>query len=60
MSNRRLTARDYKGVRRDGFDLGRWRELGIGFGAGLLVALIVYVGDHRGGQRGADGARALA
>ena len=48
MSNRRLSARDYKSVRRGGFDLARWRELGLGFGAGLLVALIVYISDHRG------------
>ena len=47
MSQRRLTARDFKGSRRGGFDLGRWREFGIGLGAGLLVALVIYVGDHR-------------
>lgn len=50
MSPRRLTARDYKSVRRGGFDWHRWRELGIGLGAGLLVALIVYVSDHRAGD----------
>ncbi len=54
MSNRRLTARDYKGVRRGGFNLGRWRDLGIGCGAGLLVALVVYVSDHRGAQGAAE------
>ncbi|MGB8693113.1 MAG: SPOR domain-containing protein [Steroidobacteraceae bacterium] len=47
MSQRRLSARDYKGVQRGGFDWQRWRELGIGLGLGLLVALIVYVSDHR-------------
>jgi SPOR domain len=60
VSNRRLTARDYKGARRGGLDLGRWRDLGYGFGAGLLVALVVYVGDHRGAQGAADAGRVLA
>ena len=60
MSNRRLTARDYKGARRGGLAFGRWRDLGIGFGAGLLVALIVYVGDHRGAPGAADAGSALA
>jgi len=50
VSNRRLTARDYKGVRRGGLVLGRWRDLGLGFGAGLLVALVIYVSDHRAAQ----------
>ena len=54
MSNRRLSARDYKSVRRGGLDLARWRDLGMGFGAGLLIALIVYVGDHRGAQSTVD------
>jgi cell division septation protein DedD len=60
VSNRRLTARDYKGARRGGLDLGRWRDLGYGFGAGLLVALVVYVGDHRGAQGAADAGSTLA
>jgi cell division protein FtsN len=47
VSQRRLSARDYKSVQRGGFDWQRWRELGIGLGLGLLVALIVYVSDHR-------------
>ncbi len=50
MSHRRLTGRDYKTVRRGGLDLARLRDLGLGLGAGLLVALIVYVSDHRAGQ----------
>lgn len=54
MSNRRLTGRDYKSVRRGGFDLGRWRDLGIGFGAGLLIALVIYVSDHREAQGAGD------
>ena len=55
MSNRRLTARDYKSVRRGGLNLHRWRDLAMGLGAGLLVALVVYVSDHRGAP-GAAGA----
>lgn len=47
MSNRRLTARDYKGVGRGGPGLARLRDVGLGFAAGLLVALVIYVGDHR-------------
>jgi len=50
VSQRRLSARDYKSVQRGGFDWRRWRELGIGLGLGLLVALIVYVSDHRAGE----------
>jgi cell division protein FtsN len=56
VSNRRLTGRDYKSVRRGGLTLGRWRDLGLGFGAGLLVALVIYVSDHRELQAAADGA----
>lgn len=48
MSNRRLTTRDYKGVQRNSFDFGRWREFGAGLGVGLMVALAVYISDHRG------------
>lgn len=48
MSNRRLTARDYKTARHGGFNLLRWREFGAGLGLGLLAALVVYIGDHRG------------
>ena len=54
MSNRRLTARDYKSVRRGGLNLARLRDLGLGLAAGLLVALIVYVGDHRAGPGGVE------
>ena len=56
MSNRRLTARDYKSVNRGGFDWHRWRELGIGLGIGLLVALVVYVSDHRGSDPSSESA----
>lgn len=45
--SRRLTARDYKSTRRSGFNLGRWQEYGIGFAAGLAVALVVFITDHR-------------
>ena len=54
MSGRRLTGRDYKGVRRGGLERGRLRDLGIGLAAGLLVALVVYVSDHRHGAAATD------
>jgi sporulation related protein len=47
VSHRRLPGRDYKSVRRGGLNLTRLRDLGLGLAAGLLVALIVYVGDRR-------------
>ncbi|MCC7462720.1 MAG: SPOR domain-containing protein [Gammaproteobacteria bacterium] len=47
MNQRRLTARDFKSARRGGLDLGRWREFGMGLGAGLLVALVIFVSDRR-------------
>ncbi len=56
MSNRRLTARDYKGVGRGGPGLARLKDLGLGFGAGLLVALVIYVGDHRHEPGAVEGA----
>jgi cell division protein FtsN len=49
-NRQRLTARDYKGARRGQLDFKRWRDLGIGLGLGLLVALVVFVGDHRAGE----------
>jgi cell division protein FtsN len=56
VSNRRLTARDYKSVGRGGPGVARLRDLGMGFGAGLLVALVIYVGDHRHDPGATDGA----
>ena len=47
MSHRRLTARDYKGVGRGGPGLARLKDFALGLGAGLGVALVVYIGDHR-------------
>jgi cell division protein FtsN len=47
VSGQRLTARDYKGGRRGALDLRRWKEFGLGLGAGLLVALVVFVSDRR-------------
>ena len=58
MSNRRLTARDYKSVRRGGLELARLRDLSLGLCAGLLIALVVYVSDHRHALREAEGAPA--
>ena len=63
MSNRRLTARDYKSVGRGGPGLARLRDLAMGFGAGLLIALVIYVGDHRhepGSAEPAPGPRHVA
>jgi cell division protein FtsN len=49
VSGQRLTSRDYKRARRGqfGFELARWRDLGIGLALGLTVAGVVYVADHR-------------
>jgi len=49
VNGRRLTGRDYKRARRSGLalDLSRFRELAIGFGAGLCIAGVVYIADHR-------------
>jgi len=54
VNGRRLTGRDYKGVRRGGLERARLRDLGIGLAAGLLVALVVYVSDHRRGSGATD------
>jgi cell division protein FtsN len=43
MASPRPLARDYKRTRQGRFDPGRWREFGLGLGAGLLVALAVFV-----------------
>ena len=44
----RLSARDYKqGSRRSGFDIARYQQFGMGLAAGLVVALGIYVFDHR-------------
>jgi len=45
----RVSARDYKhgGGRRDGFDIGNYRQFGYGLAAGLAVAVGVFVLDHR-------------
>ena len=47
MSGQRLTSRDYKRSRRSGLDLSRWREFCVGLAAGLGVALVTYIADHR-------------
>ena len=54
MNGRRLTGRDYKGVRRGGLERARLRDLGTGLAVGLLVALVVYVSDHRRGSGATD------
>jgi cell division protein FtsN len=52
MAAPRLTTRDYKQARRRGGALpgGRWRDVAIGLGIGLVIALAVYLRDHRPGQ----------
>ena len=47
-NNRRLTSRDYKGSRSGQVEWRRWREFGIGLGVGLVVAIVIYISDHRG------------
>jgi cell division protein FtsN len=48
MNSPRLSARDYKAPRhKPGLELGRWRDIGLGLVAGLLVAGVVYVKEHR-------------
>ena len=60
MSGRRLTGRDYKGVGRGGPGLARMKDLAFGFAAGLLVALIVYISDHRRDAETVDARAELA
>ena len=51
MNNRqRLSARDYKGARPGQLDLRRWKEFGFGLGAGLLVAMVVFISDRKHAQ----------
>jgi cell division protein FtsN len=47
----RLSTRDYKSPRRGGVDLARWQQFGYGLGMGLLVALLVWIADHRSATR---------
>lgn len=50
MNGKRLTGRDYKRPRRSsmsGADVSRLWGLAIGFGAGLCIAGVVYLTDHR-------------
>jgi cell division protein FtsN len=47
MNARKLTSRDYKRKRHSPFEFGRWKEFGMGLGAGLVVALGVYVTQHK-------------
>jgi cell division protein FtsN len=35
-------------------DFGRWRQFGAGLAAGLVIALVVYVSDHRSSPPAAD------
>ena len=59
MSTRRLSARDYKRPRRPalGIELARLREFGIGLAAGLCLAGVVYLAEHRAPDAGAQAQR---
>jgi cell division protein FtsN len=48
-SRQRLSARDYKHGGREpgGFDFGRYQQFGYGLAAGLVVALAVWLYEHR-------------
>jgi hypothetical protein len=47
----RLSTRDYKTPRRGGMDLAHWQQFGYGLGIGLLIALLVWIADHRSAAR---------
>lgn len=48
MNRPRLPGRDYKRhAGKQGFTLTRWREFVIGLGVGIVIAVAVYVTDHR-------------
>ena len=48
MAGQRLTSRDFKSpLARRSDAAGRWRDIAIGLGAGLLIAALVYVKEHR-------------
>jgi cell division protein FtsN len=49
MNGRRLGARDYKRPRRGGLDIdgAQLRGFALGLGLGLIVAAVIYIGDHR-------------
>lgn len=58
MAGSRLTARDFKTPRhrRGTADANRWRDIGIGLAAGLLIAVLVYVKDRHSPPVAADAA----
>lgn len=44
----RISARDYKnGGRRRGFDVGKFQQFAVGLALGLVIALGVFIFDHR-------------
>ncbi|MEN9705990.1 MAG: hypothetical protein RLZZ393_1869 [Pseudomonadota bacterium] len=61
MPGPRLTTRDFKTpMARRQANAGRWRDMGIGLAVGLLVAVLVYVKDHRGAPPDAGGSKKSA
>jgi cell division protein FtsN len=59
VSGRRLTGRDYKRSRRSGFglDLAQLSVFAIGLAAGLCVAGLIYIADHRASDAAPEAAR---
>ena len=59
MSGQRLTGRDYKRTRRSSFslDLAQLSVFAIGLAAGLCVAGLIYIADHRAPDAAAEGQR---
>lgn len=51
MASTRPLTRDYKRHRHGQFNPGRWKEFGLGLGAGLLVALAVFAWQRNTMQR---------
>jgi len=55
-TRQRMSARDYKNAGRERplLEVARYRQFGAGLGAGLLLALFVWLYDHRAQPRAGD------
>ena len=51
-----LSARDYKNASRgpQAFNVGKYQQFGLGLGAGLVLALLVWLYDHRPAPKATD------